>query len=329
MENFYCLLFELQCVFGECLGVVVLNCYLVEWIVELVWVLVCYVGVGDEVGVMLGNGLDELIGLLMIVVVQFGVMVLVLVFGFVMYEVLVWQQWLGFVGVLLCVEDFQFDEVVMLVVIEQYWLVLVYLVCFNNLIGMFWDVVVIECIVVVVLGLVVMDEVYQFFVDKLVSIDSFVLMVCWFNVLVMCMMSKFGLVGVCIGYLFGVFELVGQVEKLCLFYNISVFNVEVVFFVLEYVEVYVVQVVELCQQCECVFQVLQVLFGVKVWFSQGNMIFVRVQDVVVIFVVLKVCGVLIKNVFVMYLLFVNCLCFMVGMFDENICLLVEFQSCLL
>lgn len=328
MENPYRLPPELQRALGERLGAVALNRYPAERTAELARALARHAGVGDEVGVTLGNGSDELIGLLTLAVAQPGATVLAPVPGFVMYEALARQQRLGFVGVPLRAEDFQLDEAAMLAAIEQHRPALVYLAYPNNPTGTLWDAAVIERIAAAAPGLVVMDEAYQPFVDKVASTDSLALMARRPNVLVMRTMSKFGLAGVRIGYLLGAPELVGQVEKLRPPYNISVLNAEAAFFALEHAEVYAAQAAELRQQRERVMQALQALSGVKAWPSQGNMILARVQDAAATFAALRARGVLIKNVSAMHPLLANCLRFTVGTPDENTRLLAELQSCL-
>ncbi len=328
MENPYRLPPELQRALGERLGAVALNRYPAEHTAELAGALARHAGVGDEVGVTLGNGSDELIGLLTLAIAQPGATVLAPVPGFVMYEALARQQRLGFVGVPLRAEDFQLDEAAMLAAIEQHRPALVYLAYPNNPTGTLWDADVIERIAAAAPGLVVMDEAYQPFVDKVASTDSLALMARRPNVLVMRTMSKFGLAGVRIGYLLGAPELVGQVEKLRPPYNISVLNAEAALFALEHAEVYAAQAAELRQQRERVLQALQGLSGVKAWPSQGNMILARVQDAAATFAALKARGVLIKNVSAMHPLLANCLRFTVGTPDENTRLLAELQSCL-
>ena len=324
MENPYRLPPELQRALGERLGAVALNRYPGERTVELARALARHAGVGDDVGVTLGNGSDELIGLLTIAVARPGAAVLAPVPGFVMYEALAQQQRLDFIGVPLRAADFQLDEAAMLAAIAQHQPALIYLAYPNNPTGTLWDAAAIERIARAAPGLVVMDEAYQPFA----SADSLALMARQKNVLVMRTMSKFGLAGVRIGYLLGAKELVDQVEKLRPPYNISVLNAEAALFALEHADVYAAQAAELRQQRERVFQALQALPGVNPWPSQGNMILARVQDAAATFAALKARGVLIKNVSAMHPLLANCLRFTVGTPDENTRLLAELTSSL-
>jgi histidinol-phosphate aminotransferase len=324
MENPYRLSPELQRALGERLGALALNRYPAERTAELARALARHAGVGDDVGVTLGNGSDELIGLLTIAIARPGASVLAPLPGFVMYEALARQQRLEFIGVPLRADDFQLDEAAMLAAIDRHQPALVYLAYPNNPTGTLWDAAVIERIARAAPGLVVMDEAYQPFA----SADSLALMARQPNVLVMRTMSKFGLAGVRIGYLLGAPELVDQIEKLRPPYNISVLNAEAAFFALEHADVYAAQAAELRQQRERLFTALQALPGVSPWPSEGNMILARVQDAAATFAALKARGVLIKNVSALHPLLANCLRFTVGTPDENTRLLAELTSCL-
>ncbi|RZL32388.1 MAG: histidinol-phosphate transaminase [Rubrivivax sp.] len=324
MENPYRLPPELQQALGTRLGAVALNRYPAERTAELARALVRHAGVGDEVGVTLGNGSDELIGLLTIAVAMPGATVLAPVPGFVMYEALARQQQLDFIGVPLRADDFELDEPAMLAAIREHQPALIYLAYPNNPTATLWDAAVIERIAKAAPGIVVMDEAYQPFASQ----DSLALMARQPNVLVMRTMSKFGLAGVRIGYLLGAPELVGQVEKLRPPYNISVLNAEAAFFALEHADVYAAQAAELRQQRERLFTALQAMPGVTPWPSQGNMILARVQDAAATFAALKARGVLIKNVSALHPLLANCLRFTVGTPDENTLLLKALEACL-
>lgn len=324
MENPYRLPAELQQQLGERLGALALNRYPAERTAQLARALARHAGVGDDVGVTLGNGSDELIGLLTIAIARPGATVLAPVPGFVMYEALARQQQLNFVGVPLRADDFELDEAAMLAAIEQHQPALIYLAYPNNPTATLWDAAVIERIAQAARGLVVMDEAYQPFASD----DSLALMARQPNVLVMRTMSKFGLAGVRIGYLLGAAALVEQVEKLRPPYNISVLNAEAAFFALEHADVYAAQAAELRQQRERVFTALQGMAGISPWPSQGNMVLARVKDAAATFAALKARGVLIKNVSGMHPLLANCLRITIGTPDENTRLLAELPECL-
>jgi histidinol-phosphate aminotransferase len=324
MENPYRLPPELQRALGERLGALALNRYPAERTAELARMLARHAGVGDDVGVTLGNGSDELIGLLTIAVARPGATVLAPVPGFVMYEALARQQQLNFIGVPLRADDFELDEAAMLAAIDQHQPALIYLAYPNNPTATLWDAAVIERIAKAAPGLVVMDEAYQPFA----SANSLALMARQPNVLVMRTMSKFGLAGVRIGYLLGAAELVSQIEKLRPPYNISVLNAEAAFFALEHADVYAAQAAELRQQRERLYRALQAMPGITPWPSQGNMILARVQDAAATFAALKARGVLIKNVSALHPLLANCVRLTVGTPDENTLLLQALEACL-
>lgn len=324
MENPYRLPLELQRALGERLGALALNRYPAERTAELARALARHAGVGDDVGVTLGNGSDELIGLLTVAVARPGATVLAPVPGFVMYEALARQQQLNFIGVPLRADDFELDEPAMLAAIAQHQPALIYLAYPNNPTATLWDAAVIERIAKAAPGLVVMDEAYQPFA----SADSLALMARQPNVLVMRTMSKFGLAGVRIGYLLGARELVDQVEKLRPPYNISVLNAEAAFFALEHADVYAAQAAELRQQRQRLFSALLAMPGITPWPSEGNMILARVQDAAATFAALKARGVLIKNVSALHPLLANCVRLTVGTPDENTLLLQALEACL-
>jgi histidinol-phosphate aminotransferase len=324
MENPYRLPPELQRALGERLGAVALNRYPAERTAELARALARHAGVPDGCGVTLGNGSDELIGLLTLAVAKPDACVMAPLPSFVMYEALARQQRLAFIGVPLRPEDFQLDEAAMLAAIECHRPALIYLAYPNNPTGTLWDAAVIERIAQAAPGIVVMDEAYQPFA----SADSLALMARQPNVVVMRTMSKFGLAGVRIGYLLGAAELVEQVEKLRPPYNISVLNAEAALFALEHADVYAAQAAELRRERERVFTALAAMPGVNPWPSQGNMILARVQDAAASFAALKARGVLIKNVSAMHPLLANCLRITIGTPDENTRLLAELRACL-
>lgn len=324
MENPYRLPPELQQALGGRLGAVALNRYPAERTAELARALARYAGVPDDCGVTLGNGSDELIGLLTLAVAKPGACVMAPLPSFVMYEALARQQRLEFVGVPLRADDFELDEAAMLAAIERHQPALIYLAYPNNPTGTLWDAAVIERIARAAPGLVVMDEAYQPFA----SADSLALMARQPNVVVMRTMSKFGLAGVRIGYLLGAAELVEQIEKLRPPYNISVLNAEAALFALEHADVYAAQAAELRRQRERVFTALAAMPGVSPWPSQGNMILARVQDAAATFAALKARGVLIKNASAMHPLLANCLRFTIGTPDENTLLLQALEVCL-
>ena len=324
MENPYRLPPELQRALGERLGALALNRYPAERTAELARALARHAGVPDECGVTLGNGSDELIGLLTIAVARPGACVMAPIPGFVMYEALARQQRLDFIGVPLRADDFELDEPAMLAAIDKHQPALVFLAYPNNPTATLWDAAVIERIAKASPGLVVMDEAYQPFA----SADSLALMARQPNVLVMRTMSKFGLAGVRIGYLIGAAKLVDQIEKLRPPYNISVLNAEAAFFALEHAKVYAAQAAELRQQRERVFATLAGMPAITPWPSQGNMILARVRDAAATFAALKTRGVLVKNVSALHPLLANCVRITIGTPDENTLLLAELPSCL-
>lgn len=324
MENPYRLSEDLQRQLGERLGRVALNRYPAEGTQALAAALARHAALPQEgYGLTLGNGSDELIGLLSLAVARPGAVILSPLPSFVMYGIYAQYQHLRFVGVPLT-PDFELDEAAMLDAIATEQPALLYLSYPNNPTGNLWDEAVIERLVEAAPGLVVIDEAYQPFAER----DAMALMQRHPQVLVMRTMSKFGLAGVRIGYLMGRRELVDEIEKLRPPFNVSVLNAEAALFALEHETVYAAQAASLRAERERVAAALQALPGVQVFPSQGNMLLVRVPDAAAVFAGLKTRGVLIKNVSGLHPLLHQCLRITIGTPEENRALLDALQATL-
>ncbi len=316
MENPYTLTADLQQALGQRLAQVELNRYPGARIELLKQALGAHVGLPSGHALMLGNGSDELISLLAMVVQSpadaSGVGVLAPVPGFVMYAMSAQLNGLDFVGVPLTA-DFQLDEAAMLAAIAQHQPRIIYLAYPNNPTANLFDDEVIERIIAAAPGLVVMDEAYQPFAGKsyLDRLGRHA------HVLLMRTLSKFGLAGVRLGYMIGPQALIAQIDKVRPPYNVSVLNAEAALFALEHAAVFAQQAREICQQREQLLRQLAELPQVQVFPSQANMILLRVPDADKTFMGMKSRGVLIKNVSKMHALLHNCLRLTVGTPEEN------------
>ena len=209
--------------------------------------------------------------------------------------------------------DFELDEAAMLAAIERHRPAIVYLAYPNNPTANLWDAAVIERIVEAAPGFVVMDEAYQPFASR----DSMALLAKHEHVLVMRTLSKFGLAGVRIGYLFGRSAVVGEIDKLRPPYNVSVLNAEAALFALEHADEYARQADSIRHERESLLQQLAALPGATPYRSDANMILVRVPDAAAAHAAMKARGVLVKNVAGLHPLLANCLRLTVGTPDEN------------
>ena len=338
MENPFTLSPELQAKLGARLGAVAINRYPGARIDDLKSAIARYVDLPAGLGLMLGNGSDELISLLSMACAIPGAKVLAPEPGFVMYGMSAQFQGLSYIGVPLTA-DFELDEPAMSAAIAQHEPAIVYIAYPNNPTANLWDADTIRRLITQVStygGLVVMDEAYQPFSSK-----------SWLDeirqhpnanahVVLMRTLSKFGLAGIRLGYMLAPTALINEVDKLRPPYNVSVLNAECALFALEHADVFAAQAVTICVEREALFQALQQLPGVTAFASQANMMVLRfngntdtdMDAANRAFEVLKAHHVLVKNVSKMHPLLANCLRLTIGTPQENTQLLAALQAAL-
>ncbi len=320
MENPFTLPPELQAKLGERLGKVALNRYPGTRINDLHAALRAHAKVPADMGLVLGNGSDELISLLSVACAKPGAVALAPLPGFVMYEAFAKQTGMRFVGVPLTA-DFELDGPAMLAAICEHKPAITYIAYPNNPTANLWDDALIEQVIQAVAvnaeaghpGLVIVDEAYQpfaslSFIDRLAAHP---------NVLLMRTLSKFGLAGVRLGYMMGRADLIEQVEKVRPPYNISVLNTEAALFALEHADEFSRQAALIKSERERLLTALAAMPGARAYASEANMILVRVNDAAGTFAALKARGILIKNVSALHQLLANCVRLTVGAPAEN------------
>lgn len=327
MENPHRLSLALQAELGQRLGAVALNRYPGARLDDLRRALAAHAGLPAGFDLMLGNGSDELIGLIAMAFAKPGATILAPVPGFVMYAMSAQLQGMGFVDVPLTA-DFELDEAAMLAAIAEHQPAVVYLAYPNNPTANLWDDAAIERIVLAAPGLVVMDEAYQPFASR-----SYIDRVQRHShVLLMRTLSKFGLAGVRLGYMMGPQALIAQIDKVRPPYNISVLNAECALFALEHAEIFAEQARDLRAQRDQLLAALRALPGLQVWNSDANMVLLRVpgegERAQAVFDGMRARGVLVKNVSKMHPLLANCLRLTVGTADENAQMLQALQDSL-
>ena len=327
MENPYRLPEQLQRELGERLGRVAINRYPGRCVADVVAALAQYVELPAGCRLMLGNGSDELIGLLAMACDVPGASVLAPLPGFVMYEMSARLQGLAFVGVPLTA-DFELDAAAMLAAIERHRPSITYLAYPNNPTANLWDEAAIEAIVAAVgaqpRGLVVFDEAYQPFASR----SWMQRMAGKEHVLVLRTLSKFGLAGVRLGYLAGAAALIDEIEKLRPPYNISVLNAEAALFALEHADEFARQAAAIRDERGRLQHALAALPGVRPYPSEANMILVRVPDGRRAFEGMKSRGVLVKHVAGLHPLLADCLRLTIGTPDENGLMIEALQASL-
>ena len=316
MENPYVLSAQLQAALGQRLGQVAVNRYPGMRIDDLKQALSTYVDMPSGMGLMLGNGSDELISLLAMACLGQQASIVSPEPGFVMYALSAKLQGLHYVGVPLTT-NFELNVPAMLEAMRIHTPAIVYLANPNNPTANAWRVDDLMAVIDAAPGLVVVDEAYQPFANSTWLDHMRAQPQRFAHVLLMRTLSKFGLAGVRLGYMLGQSGLVAELDKLRPPYNVSALNAECALFALEHEAVFAEQAAAIRAQRERMLVQLGSLPGLQVFPSQANMILVRVADAAKTFAALKAAGVLVKNVSTMHTLLHNCLRLTVGTPAEN------------
>jgi len=339
MENPYGLPPELQEALGRRLAEVALNRYPVPTYAGLKTMIRQRFGVPSQAGLVLGNGSDELISMLVTLLNQPGATVLAPQPSFVMYGMSARFAGMKYVGVDLDA-GMQLDLDAMLAAIAQHQPALVFLAYPNNPTGNCFSRAAIETIIRRSPGLVVLDEAYQPFAP-----DSWMPRLADFpNLAVMRTVSKLGLAGVRLGYLAASADWIDQLEKVRPPYNVGVLNEAAAVFALEHAELFQAQAQLIRDQRERLLAALGALIGddglAQVFPSQANFVLVRVADAgspapeaaaargTAVAVRMRESGVLIKDVGRMHPMLHNCLRLTVGTPDENRQMLLAMRQAL-
>jgi histidinol-phosphate aminotransferase len=314
MENPYGLPPELAAQLGQVLAGVALNRYPAGH-ASTQAALRTALNIPAELDIMLGNGSDELIHLIIQACATDGAAVMAPVPGFVMYAMSTALNRCAFVGVPLRA-DFSLDMPAMLAAIAQHQPAVLFIAYPNNPTGNAWAVTDIQaCITAMQVhgGLVVMDEAYQPF-----AADS------WLprlkdapNVILVRTLSKLGLAGLRLGYMVASPAWVEQLDKVRPPYNINVLTLAATDFLLGHIDIFKSQAAQLKAQRDVLFSALKAMRGVTAFESEANFVLAQVPKAAAWFDALKAQGILIKNVSGMSPLLADCLRLTVGSEVEN------------
>jgi len=269
----------------------------------------------EQSGVLLGNGSDELIQLIMMAVAAPGRVVLSPEPGFSMYQMIASFVGLGYVGVPLSASDFSLDLAAMLAAIEQHQPAVVFLAYPNNPTGNLFDAGAIEQIIAAAPGLVVVDEAYHAFADatlmgRLPEYD---------NLLVLRTLSKMGLAGLRLGLLVADHGWVDEINKIRLPYNINSLTQLSAAFAMQHADILTEQTDRISRDRESLYTQLQQMVELTVYPSRANFILFRVPEGkgTALFERLIEDGVLIRNLHRDGSVLADCLRVTVGTSAEN------------
>jgi histidinol-phosphate aminotransferase len=261
---------------------------------------------------MLGNGSDELIHLVIQACARPDATVVSPWPSFSMYELSARFDGCRFVGVPLNA-DFTMATNALLAAIAEHRPAVVFIAYPNNPTGNLFDRSGLEAVLRAAPGLVVIDEAYLPFAQ-----DTWMPQLRnWPNLLVLRTLSKLGLAGIRLGYLAGDPEWIAQLEKLRPPYNVNVLTLAAADLLLEHLRMLEQQALMVRTERSRVANALSGLRGVQVFPSAANFLLFRVGDPDAVFNGLKQRAILIKNVSHTHPLLAGCLRTTIGTSVEN------------
>ena len=271
--------------------------------------------IADDLAIILGNGSDEIIQILLMAL-KSDSSVLAVEPSFVMYRQIAVSLGLNYQSVPLQAADFSLDLNALLEAISTHQPAVTFLAYPNNPTGNLFDIDSLEAIIQASPGIVVIDEAYAPFTDAsfLPRIQNYA------NVVVMRTVSKLGLAGLRLGYLVGSDKILNELNKIRLPYNINILTQLTAQFALDHQDFLQAQTAVLRAEREILFTALNQLAGIKAYPSQANFIMFRCLTLSAdsVFDSLKQQGILIKNLSRQGGLLTDCLRVTVGTPDENL-----------
>jgi histidinol-phosphate aminotransferase len=312
MENPYGLPETLARALGERLARVALNRYPPSDPTALKAKLARAIELPAGMALMLGNGSDELIHLVIQGCAKPGAVVVSPWPSFVMYEMSAKFDGCRFVGVPLRA-DFSLDRDATLAAIARERPAVIFIAWPNNPTGNLFDRATVTEILDAAPGLVVLDEAYLPF-----ACDTWLpQLAARPNLLVLRTLSKLGLAGIRLGYLCADAAWIEQFDKLRPPYNVNVLTLATADLLLDHLDVLDAQAADIRAERARLLAALRALPGVTAFDSAANFILFRVADPDAVFAGLKARGILIKNVARMHPLLAGCLRTTVGTRQEN------------
>lgn len=280
----------------------------------------------DSIDLLLGNGSDEIIQIIVQAISAEDTVFLAPEPSFSMYEVIAESARARFKGVPLR-RDFSLNREAMLQALRDFEPAVVFLACPNNPTANLFAEQAITEIIEQAPGLVVVDEAYHIFAEQtfLTRIEEFD------NLLIMRTMSKLGLAGLRLGFLAGPGQWISEFDKLRLPYNINLLTQMSTAFILDHTEILYEQAAKIRHGRDMLYNELQSMNDLTVWPSSTNFLLFRTEntDSSQVFENLKKEGVLIKNLKNSHPLLQNCLRVTVGTERENRAFLAALKKALL
>jgi histidinol-phosphate aminotransferase len=279
--------------------------------------------VPEECDLLLGNGSDEIIQILLMALHP-GSTVMAPEPTFVMYRQIANSLGLNFIGVPLNPTDFSMDIAAFTEAVVEHDPALIFLAYPNNPTANLFDRQAIEAILKTSRGLVVVDEAYAPYASAsyMGSLPNYS------RLLVMRTLSKLGLAGLRLGFLAGNPLWVNELEKLRLPYNINILTQRSALFALSRRDILDQQVEAILLERTRLMGLLRNIEGIHVFETSTNFILLRLEQKSAgwVFEQLKSHGVLIKNLDPQGGPLKDCLRVTVGTPEENERFLDVFRS---
>ena len=272
---------------------------------------------------LLGNGSDEIIAMIINAVAAPGAVVMAPTPAFVMYRmsaIIAKARWVG----VPIRPDFSLDDAALSAAMREHRPAVLFIAYPNNPTGNLFDEAAMERVIREAPGLVVVDEAYQPFAGR-----TFMPRLAEFpNLVVVRTLSKLGLAGIRLGYVAGRAEWIREFDKVRGPYNINVLTQVVAETVLDHHEVLDEQAAAIRAERERLFAECSKLPGVTVFPSAANFLMLRVPDAQKVFEGIRARGVLVKSLHGGIALLDQCVRFTVGTPEENTMLMKAFRETL-
>jgi len=278
-------------------------------------------GVPATLGMLLGNGSDELIEIITCALARPGAAMLVPEPTFVMYRMNALYAGMRYVGVPLAA-NFELDVDAMLAAIARERPALVFLASPNNPTGNRFRTADVLRILRAAPGLVVVDEAYTAYAG-----ESLLARVAEFpNLLVLRTVSKIGMAALRLGYAVAAPEWIAQLNKVRQPYNLNALTQAAAQVLLAERAVVDGQVAAIVAERGRLAAALARIPGVEVFPAHANFVLVRLPDAPAWFARLAAAGILVKNLHGAHPLLAQCLRITIGTPAENDALLSALET---
>ena len=274
-------------------------------------------GIAAHHDIVLGSGSDEVITMLSQAILAGGGTVVSQEPSFSVFKNAAIAVAGRYVGVSLK-PDFTLDLETTLATIDREQPKLVWVVYPNNPTGNLFPDDAIEKIIHATPGLVVIDEAYEPFAKRswAARLDEFP------NLLIMRTLSKIGLAGVRLGYLFGAPEWISEINKVRGPFNVGVLQQVAAEVMLDHYDELQRHAALMIEERERVFTALSKLPNVTPFVSSANFVLARFNDSAAVFEALKARGILVRNLSALHPHMVNTLRISMGTREQMDALLV-------